>query len=144
MVNAKIRNKNEKEKLRYETHICPMCKYKWDTLIIDDFVVINYKNDTLEYREREKYFNESITNIRNYLYEKMNLDKHKKFEKNKDNNGYIPILSFNPHKKTYRFNCYCFDCPCNSDGLCSSEHIVFPVDIMHPFDGDNIVKQFCG
>lgn len=144
VIDANKKPKKEKEKLHYDSHICPMCKYSWDTLIIDDFVVINYKNNDLEYREREKYFNQCMTNIRNYLYQKMKLDKHRKYKNHISNDGYIPILSVNPKTKEYRFNCYCFDCPCNKDGLCVTKFISIPKNNFHEFDGDNIIKNFCG
>jgi len=82
--------------------------------------------------------------IRKILYEQLDLDKHKKFRSYKSDQGYIPIMSVNPEKRLYRFNCYCFDCPCNIRGLCSTEFQELPVSLLHEFDGDNIIKNFCG
>ena len=132
------------EKILLITNKCPMCRYEWDSQIIDSLITINFKNNELEYREREKYFNEAMTNIRNQLYDILKLNKHKKFDSYLSNDGFIPLLSINPKNKQYRFNCYCFDCPCNKDGLCVSCFNYIPKDILHEFDGDNIVKNFCG
>ncbi len=98
----------------------------------------------LSYKEREEIFNKIITNIRNILYDTLNLDKHKKYIKNLNNEGYIPLLSFSQEQKKYRFNCYCFTCPANNKGLCSTEFFKIPMEALHEFDGDNIVKNYCG
>jgi len=96
------------------------------------------------YIEREELFNKIMSSIRNELYNILKLDKHKKFKKYANNKGYIPLLSFHPRKKLYRFHCYVEDCPCNQRGLCLSEHRIIPKHSLHEFDGDNIIKQYCG
>lgn len=132
------------EKIKLNTNKCPMCGYEWESLTLNNLVTINYKNNNMEYREREKYFNETITTIRNQLYDLLKLDKHKKFENHVSNDGFIPVLSVNPKTNQYRFNCYCFDCPCNKDGLCVTCFNKIPKERLHEFDGDNIVQNFCG
>jgi hypothetical protein len=82
--------------------------------------------------------------IRKFLYVILKLDKHKKFEADTDNRGFIPLLSYNPKTKYYRFNCYCDTCPCNGKGLCSTHFPKIPIEMLHEFDGDNIIKNFCG
>ncbi len=98
----------------------------------------------MRYEYREKIFNFIMVQIRKYLYLLLKLDIHRKYEKNTDITGYFPVLSYNLNKKTYRFNCYCFDCPCNFNGLCSTRFYKIPINCLHEFDGDNIVKNYCG
>jgi len=98
----------------------------------------------MKYKEREEIFNQIMVKLRSSLYDILKLDKHKKFVCHSDKDGYIPLLSFHPKKKLYRFHCYVSDCPCNQDGLCCTEHRMIPLHLIHEFDGDNIIKQYCG
>lgn len=85
-----------------------------------------------------------MVKVRRILYFLLKLDIHKKYIADKNTSGYIPVLSFHPKSKYYRFNCYCFDCPCNSNGLCSTKFQKIPIECLHEFDGDNILKNYCG
>jgi hypothetical protein len=96
------------------------------------------------YLIREKIFNKIMVSIRKCLYFLLRLDRHKDYESDKNKDGFFPLLSYNSKLKTYRFNCYCFSCPCNSKGLCVTEFSQLPTNILHEFDGDNIIKNFCG
>jgi len=98
----------------------------------------------MNYRIREEIFNKIMFKIRKILYFVLRLDKHKKYKKDKDIRGFIPVLSYNPKTKYYRFNCYCFSCPCNFKGLCSTHFTKIPIECLHEFDGDNIIKNYCG
>lgn len=96
------------------------------------------------YLIRETIFNRIMSFTRKVLYFILRLDRHKNYDKKANNRGYIPLLSYNYTKKTYRFNCYCFSCPCNSDGLCMTQFQSIPLYSLHEFDGDNILRNFCG
>ena len=98
----------------------------------------------MNYRLREGIFNFIMVRVRRILYLTLHLNKHKKYEKDIDKEGFIPILSYNPKMKYYRFNCYCFDCPCNFEGLCSTHFNKIPIECLHEFDGDNVIKNYCG
>lgn len=98
----------------------------------------------ISYQIREDIFNRVIIIFRKILYFIFRLDKHKKYTKNLNNESYIPVLSFSTNLKKYRFNCYCFECPANNKGLCSTEFLKIPIEILHEFDGDNIIKNYCG
>lgn len=98
----------------------------------------------MDYKIREQLFNKMMVFIRKILYFILKLDKHKKFEKFLSNDGYIPLLSYNVKLKHYRFNCYCLDCPINLNGLCQTRFKEIPFFIMHNFDNDNTIKNFCG
>lgn len=117
---------------------------EWKTLLIE----INLPNtkgvDWIKYKQREEIFNKLMVAIRKTLYEALNLDAHKNFYKYLDKNEYVPVLSVNPKTNTYLFHCYCSDCPCNKDGICCTEHAKLPINLLHEFDGDNIIKQYCG
>jgi hypothetical protein len=58
----------------------------------------------------------------------------------------IPLLYWNPINKTYVIGCTVTGCPCNTNGFCSGE--IIDINqlkiILHEFDGDNCVHQFCG
>jgi len=58
--------------------------------------------------------------------------------------GLIPLLYWDPVKKRYLFGCTVALCPNNRDGFCVSEHFKLPIEFLHEFDGDNIIKQMCG
>lgn len=98
----------------------------------------------IAYRTRENIFNKIMVLTRKTLYFILGLDRHKKFVKELSNEGYIPIMSYNPKLKKYRFNCYCRACPVNKDGLCSTMFYKIPLECLHEFDGDNIIKNYCG
>jgi len=99
----------------------------------------------MKYRTRENIFNFIMVKIRKILYFILRLDIHKKFHNYIiKNTGYIPVLSVNPKKKVYRFNCYCFTCPCNFKGLCKTQFFKIPKNQLHKFDGDNILQNWCG
>ena len=87
-----------------------------------------------------------MVNARKLLYIILRLDKHKKFKPYKNDKNFIPLLSVNPETTTYRFNCYCFDCPVNEDGLCRTTFDKIPLNsyVIHEFDGDNIIRNYCG
>jgi hypothetical protein len=46
----------------------------------------------------------------------------------------------------YVMACYCYGCPMNKQGVCSSTHqtLLSLKNLMHEFDGDNIIRQVCG
>ena len=98
----------------------------------------------MNYRTREDIFNKIMTFMRKILYFILHLDEHKKYQKDENNEGFISVLSYNPKTKYYRFNCYCLTCPCNSEGLCSTHFPEIPHQMMHAFDGDNIIRNYCG
>ena len=63
-------------------------------------------------------------------------------EKHRD---FIPLLYWDRKKKLYRFGCTVIECPCNNGmGICGSPHTRIPKQLLHEFDGDNIIKQVCG
>lgn len=96
------------------------------------------------YRVREEVFNKIMVGIRKFLYFILKLDIHKKYNKHQDNDGYMPVMSYSPKENKYRFNCYCFECPVNMKGLCASRFFTIPFEALHEFDGDNIIKNYCG
>jgi len=98
----------------------------------------------MNYNKREEIFNNIMIKMRYILYYILKLDKHKRFKSYISNEGYIPVMSVNPKTKQYRFNCYCFDCPCNKDSLCVTAFNKIPKDLIHEFDDDNIIKNLCG
>lgn len=98
----------------------------------------------MNYKIRESIFNKIMVRVRRFLYFIFRLDIHKKYNTYKNKEGYIPVMSYNPEKKAYRYNCYCFTCPCNSEGLCVTEHSSIPLHLLHEFDGDNIIHNYCG
>lgn len=101
----------------------------------------------MEYYIRENIFNKIMIFIRHFLYFLLKLDIHKKFEKFNffnDNEKYISLLSYNVKNKYYRFNCYCYECPVNNDGLCRTKFFSLPFHNLHEFDNDNIIRNFCG
>jgi hypothetical protein len=65
-------------------------------------------------------------------------DAHIHFE------GLIPLLYYDPEKKRYLLGCTVKGCPCNHNGICKTEHLHLPKNLLHEFDGDNIIQQVCG
>lgn len=98
----------------------------------------------MEYRRREDFFNRVMVSVRGFLYWFLCLDAHKKFSSVLDNEGYVPLLVWSPERRHYRFACYCRECPANRKGLCCTPFSKIPVAQLHEFDGDNIVKNYCG
>lgn len=57
----------------------------------------------------------------------------------------IPLLFWDKEEKVYHFACTVNSCPCNNGlGVCGAKHIKLPLNMIHEFDGDNIIKQVCG
>ena len=58
----------------------------------------------------------------------------------------IPVLFYDKVKKGYRAGCTCLLCPWNENGVCVTVALSLEdlKRIMHEFDGDNIVQQWCG
>lgn len=61
----------------------------------------------------------------------------------------VVLLAFDKETKCYRYGCSVTGCPCNlQNGWCSKATPEMMVDLikfrLHPYDGDNCVKQFCG
>ena len=56
----------------------------------------------------------------------------------------IPLIYYDKENELYVFGCTVKGCPCNKDGLCATRHKYLPKELLHEFDGDNIVQQLCG
>ncbi len=60
----------------------------------------------------------------------------------------IPLMWLETDKKGrkyYRFACHCTSCPCNAGkGMCNVRYTRLPLDMMHEWDGDNIIRARCG
>ena len=55
------------------------------------------------------------------------------------------LLAYDRKTKLYRYGCNVKSCPCNlGNGWCSKGSIRLEKNMLHDFDGDNAVKQFCG
>lgn len=52
------------------------------------------------------------------------------------------LLSY--QDKYYRFYCKYYDCPCNQKGICKTKYTDLPIDLLHEWDGKNIIKCLCG
>ena len=98
----------------------------------------------MNYIIREKIFNKIMVIVRKLLYFLLKLDIHKKFCNYENNDSYFPVMSYSIKDKKYRFNCYCLTCSCNNNGLCVSKFFKIPTEALHEFDGDNIIKNYCG
>ena len=98
----------------------------------------------MKYKTRENIFNRIMIKTRKFLYFLLKLDIHKKYKKYSNKDSYFPVMSYSLKDKKYRFNCYCFECPANSEGLCVSRFYKIPIETLHEFDGDNIIKNYCG
>lgn len=64
----------------------------------------------------------------------------------KKTHNLIPVLFYDKEKRGYRAGCTVLQCPYNENGVCITltlflEHLK---TILHEFDGDNIVQQWCG
>ncbi len=61
----------------------------------------------------------------------------------------VVLLAYDKQTKLYRYGCSVKNCPCNlQNGWCSKGTPELMKDkiqfMLHPFDGDNCVKQWCG
>ena len=48
------------------------------------------------------------------------------------------------NKEGYKFICKYYKCPNNQNGLCKTLYKTLPIDLLHEFDGKNIIKCLCG
>lgn len=64
----------------------------------------------------------------------------------KKSHDLIPVLFYDKNKKGYRAGCTVIDCPFNENGVCRTVALILDQvkTILHEFDGDNIVHQWCG
>ncbi|VVB51811.1 Uncharacterised protein [uncultured archaeon] len=64
----------------------------------------------------------------------------------KHTHNLIPVLFYDRERKGYRAGCTVAECPWNENGVCVTVtlNLAFLKNILHEFDGDNIVKQACG
>ena len=98
----------------------------------------------MNYRIREEIFNKIMVNVRKLLYFLLRLNIHKNLHAYQNSEGYFPVMCYSNKDEKYRFNCYCLTCPCNIDGLCATKFFKIPFEALHEFDGDNIIKNYCG
>lgn len=64
----------------------------------------------------------------------------------------IILLAYDQKTKLYRYGCSVKDCPCNmKNGWCSKatpaidkDFLKLMLNMLHDYDGDNCVKQWCG
>ena len=56
----------------------------------------------------------------------------------------FPLIYWDAEHKLYLFGCTVRGCPCNHGGICITKHLLFPKNLLHDFDGDNIIQQNCG
>lgn len=98
----------------------------------------------MNYRTREEIFNKIMSYVRRFLYIVLKLDIHRRLRPWTNNNGFVTLLSYHLSTKKYRFHCYCVDCPNNANGICSTRFTWLPLREMHEFDGDNVIKNYCG
>lgn len=62
------------------------------------------------------------------------------------------LLAYDPKTKLYRYGCNVKECPCNlQNGWCSKatpaldkEYLRTMLNMLHEYDGENCVKQWCG
>lgn len=55
------------------------------------------------------------------------------------------LVAYDRKTKLYRFGCTVTECPCNmKNGWCSKAPLFLDKKLIHEFDGDNAVKQWCG
>lgn len=67
-------------------------------------------------------------------------------------NNFVILLAFDKDNHVYRYGCSVVDCPCNlGNGWCSKqtphidkEFLEAMLNMIHEFDGDNCIKQWCG
>ena len=58
----------------------------------------------------------------------------------------IPLLYWDKDNKQYVVGCLCVGCPWNNAGKCVTTHLFIKSiqNLLHEFDGDNIIHQACG
>lgn len=57
----------------------------------------------------------------------------------------IILLAYDRKTELYRYGCSVRDCPCNlQNGWCSKGTPSLDKTMLHDYDGDNVVKQWCG
>lgn len=57
----------------------------------------------------------------------------------------VVLLAYDRKTKLYRFGCSVKECPCNlQNGWCSKALPFLDKNMLHEYDGDNAVKQWCG
>jgi len=64
----------------------------------------------------------------------------------------IILLAYDVKTKLYRYGCSVAECPCNlKNGWCSKatpaidkDFLISMLNMLHKYDGDNCVKQWCG
>ena len=57
----------------------------------------------------------------------------------------VTLLVYDQITKLYRYGCSVIDCPCNlGNGWCSKATPFLDKAMLHEYDGDNAVKQWCG
>jgi len=57
----------------------------------------------------------------------------------------VVLLAYDKTTKLYRYGCSVADCPCNlQNGWCSKGTPFLEKNVLHEYDGDNAVKQWCG
>ena len=55
------------------------------------------------------------------------------------------LLAYDRKTELYRFGCNVKECPCNmQNGWCSKALPFLDKNMLHEYDGDNAVKQWCG
>lgn len=79
----------------------------------------------------------------------------KEIEQREQGGEHIPsedlviLLAYDRQTKMYRYGCTVTECPCNMKnhedwGWCSKASPFLDKNMLHEFDGDNSVKQWCG
>lgn len=57
----------------------------------------------------------------------------------------VTLLVYDSERKLYRYGCSVKECPCNlQNGWCSKATPFLDKNMLHEYDGDNAVKQWCG
>lgn len=57
----------------------------------------------------------------------------------------VVLLAYDKKRKVYRYGCSVTGCPCNTKaGWCSKASPFLDKRMLHEYDGDNAIKQWCG
>jgi hypothetical protein len=57
----------------------------------------------------------------------------------------VILLAYDKKERRYRYGCSVKECPCNTElGWCSKATPFLDKTMLHDYDGDNAVKQWCG
>jgi hypothetical protein len=57
----------------------------------------------------------------------------------------IVLVVYDRKTQLYRYGCTVTECPCNmKNGWCSKATPFLDKKMLHEFDGDNAIKQWCG